>query len=263
MNEVGRRLAGFTLILAGAFGFSYALGEKLPGHNHSHSHAMNMTEYKLTAQPDGRFVLRDGSGAALTAFATNHTKLLHVVVVRPDLSEMAHIHPTPAADGSFAVQTPDAGPWRIFAEALPMGQSTPVVGTLEVGADRPFVAHPLPAEATTATTTVGGDTITVTRSGLAFTVTAPQHTSPYLGMPAHLIAVRATDMAFFHLHPMSTGPDHFVFDTMGTTMGDGAYRVFLQFVYDGSVVTIPMTMNVGTMPVGTMPVGTMHGMGHG
>jgi hypothetical protein len=243
MGEVGKRLGGFTLVLAGAFGFSYAVGERLPGHSHTHSHAANTTAYQLTPEPDGRYTLRAQNGTALTSMVVIHQALLHVIVVRPDLSAMIHIHPTPAADGSFDVPAPDGGPWRIFAEALPSGQTTPVVGHLDVGDDTSFTPAPLPAEAPTATTSVHGETITVTRDGMEFTVTAPRDTEPYLGMPAHLIVVRSTDLAFFHLHPVTTGPNHFVFDATG--LGDGPYRVFLQFTYDGTVATIPMTMHRG------------------
>ncbi len=34
-RKTGVRLGSFALILAGTFGTAYAIGERLPGHNHS------------------------------------------------------------------------------------------------------------------------------------------------------------------------------------------------------------------------------------
>ena len=38
-HSTGVRLGSFALILAGSFGTAYALGERLPGHNHPASPA--------------------------------------------------------------------------------------------------------------------------------------------------------------------------------------------------------------------------------
>lgn len=260
MSEASRRLAGFTLVLAGSFGFSYALGEKLPGHDHTnHSHTVDAGAYQLSADPDGKYTLRGIDGRALTDFTVTHQAYMHLVAVRPDLSEMAHLHPAPAADGAFIIDPPDGGPWQVWAEAVPASgpqQGRTVVGSTTIGADRPMVAHPLPQpvadEATddvrlTVDTVDGQETVSVSRQGMRFTVTAPRHTEAYLGAPAHLVAIRAGDLAsplaYNHLHPVTTGPDQFFFDA--ATLTDGTYQLFLQFTYAGRVLTVPMTMERG------------------
>ena len=102
------------------------------------------------------------------------------------------------------------------------------------------------------------DGLVVTHDGLTFTVTEPDGTpatdlGPYLGMQAHLIAVRQGDLAYTHLHPGGTAmagmPDMTV-PTSGAanvfvfpgSLPSGTYRLFLQFGHDGDVVTVPYTV---------------------
>ncbi len=241
MGEVRTRLVGFALVLGGVFASAYTLGERLPGHRHSHSHTVDTRAYQLSPEPDGTYTLRGVNGRALTSFQLDHQARIHLIAVRPDLSRMVHEHPTPAADGSFTVPLPDAGPWRVFAEALPSGSPTVVVGRTDVGLDRPFTRVPLPPAHPTATITAGGDSITVTRHGLQFAVDAPRPIEPYLGQPAHLILIGAADDSYHHLHPTSSGHGHLSFDPAG--LPAGTYAAFLQFTYAGSVVTVPMTVD--------------------
>jgi len=72
---------------------------------------------------------------------------------------------------------------------------------------------------------------------------------PYLGAYGHLVAVRASDLAYLHVHPMgepddgktAPGPD-IVFHT--TFPSTGAYRLFLDFQHGGVVRTAAFTVNV-------------------
>ncbi len=240
MGELGRRYAAFGLVLAGTFGSAYAFGEKLPGHSHTHVMAMG---YQLSPEADGRFTIRDPQGEAVTRFTVQHQALIHLIAVRPDLSTMIHTHPAPAADGSFAVDLPDAGPWEVHAEGEPVGMTGAMVSvSIPVGADRPFVRTALPAASDVATVSVAGDDIRVTRDGSMFMVAAPRHTEPFLGSPAHLLAFRVSDNAFTHLHPTSGGSDHFTFDL--SPLGSGTFRLFLQFGYAGQVATVPMVVRL-------------------
>jgi len=63
---------------------------------------------------------------------------------------------------------------------------------------------------------------------------------PYLGQPAHLVALRSSDLAYVHLHPMMNMVSAFMF---GTKLPQpGTYRLFLQFGYHGEVLTVPFTV---------------------
>jgi hypothetical protein len=89
----------------------------------------------------------------------------------------------------------------------------------------------------------------------------------YLGARGHLVALRAGDLAYLHVHPTGgshgmaavgvdhgpSGTDHVSRET-GESIGEisfaatfpsaGRYRLFLQFKVDGKVRTVAYTVNV-------------------
>ena len=72
---------------------------------------------------------------------------------------------------------------------------------------------------------------------------------PYLGAYGHLVAVRASDLAYLHVHPMgepgdgatSSGPEIGFHTTFPSA---GAYRLFLDFQHHGVVRTAAFTVKV-------------------
>ena len=56
--------------------------------------------------------------AAPSDFDVTHTKRLHLIVVRRDMTDFQHLHPTQVANGSW--ETPlelhEAGSYRVFAD---------------------------------------------------------------------------------------------------------------------------------------------------
>lgn len=88
-------------------------------------------------------------------------------------------------------------------------------------------------------------TLSVSRDGKPVT-----DLQPYLGAYGHLVALRASDLAYLHVHPMggpgegttAAGPD-IGFHT--TVPSNGDYRLFLDFKHDGVVRTAEFTVSVG------------------
>ncbi len=260
------RLGAFALVLAGSFATAYAVGEQLPGHSHAdsgsgdhgaddHGHGSDShgdtaptprvrsaddLGYSLVVTGDRTFRLERPVGTAVTAFDDTHGALLHVVLVRPDLSDFHHIHPVIGADGSWTVELPAAGPWHVVAEAQPTGASRAIVVAADVGDPTGFAAAPLPP----ANDTVEIDGLRIVRddtgAGLTFIVTPSEGLEPYLGMPAHLVVVRDGDLAFAHLHAVEEGPGRFSFE--GSLPPGATYRAYLQFGNHGQVVTAPFTV---------------------
>lgn len=95
-------------------------------------------------------------GSALTHFQVEQTKLLHLILVRSDLTGFQHVHPTMAADGTWTVPVTFAngGTYRVVADFVPVlgGTATARVALTSdltvagTGSDKA-----LPAPATTAT----------------------------------------------------------------------------------------------------------------
>jgi hypothetical protein len=203
-----------------------------------------------------RFAFRilDARGAPVRGFDIEHTKRMHLVVVRRDLTGFRHLHPTMAADGTWStsLRLRDAGFYRIFADFSRDGEAQTLGADVRV--DGPADLQPLPAPAPRRRSDRGDDVgldTTAVRAGreteLRFTITRagrPVAVEPYLGAGGHLVALRDGDLAFLHVHPLSAprGPRPILF--MATFPSPGRYRLFLQFQDSGRVHTVAFTQEV-------------------
>jgi hypothetical protein len=208
---------------------------------------------RTTAQPGRRFDLafriagRDGR--TVRGFDVEHTKRMHLIVVRRDLTGFQHLHPTQRPDGTWTVpvRLPDAGTYRVFADFSVGHTPRTLAGDLQ--ADGAVRSRPLPPAAPS--TTVDGLKVTLaegaaeagTESSLRFAVTRggkPVAVQDHLGAKGHLVALRQGDLAFLHVHP---DEDRLKF--MAAFPTAGTYRLFLQFRVDGRVHTAEFTQEVG------------------
>ncbi len=64
------------------------------------------------------FRIADRDGRTVRDFDVEHTKRMHVIVVRRDLTGFQHLHPVQRADGSWSVPVTlaDPGTYRVFAD---------------------------------------------------------------------------------------------------------------------------------------------------
>ncbi|GAA1502446.1 hypothetical protein GCM10009730_00940 [Streptomyces albidochromogenes] len=217
-----------------------------------------------------RFSIRDESGRKVTAFAREHGKELHFIVASRDLTVYRHLHPTRAADGTWSTSAvlPAAGAYRAFADFKPAKEGA---GALTLGADLAasgtYAPAPVPAPATTAK--VDGYEVALTgglrpgRSGelrlrVAKDGRPVTDLQPYLGAYGHLVALRAGDLAYLHVHPDgepgdgSTEPGPEVSFT-ATAPSSGTYRLFLDFRHGGKVRTAAFTVEAGKAAPSTGP----------
>jgi hypothetical protein len=202
------------------------------------------------------FAIVDAAGTPVTGFQVSHDKRLHLIVARRDLTGFQHLHPQMSPDGTW--RTPltlaQAGQWRVFADFLPDGHDEQVILGVDVPVAGDYQPQPLPAPAGTATVddytvAVDGDLVAGHTSRLTLTVSkadAPvTDLQPYLGAYGHLVALRAGDLGYLHVHPQQStaaGP-RVVFDVEVPTAG--GYRLFLDFQHDGVVRTAAFTATVG------------------
>jgi hypothetical protein len=192
---------------------------------------------------DGELAFRvaDRRGRTVRDFDVEHTKRMHVIVVRRDMAGFQHVHPTQAADGSWSVPLTlrEAGSYRVFADFVVGGEAHTLAGDLTVDGD--FRAVPLPAPADTAET--DGLQVRLQRGAdLRFTVTKdgrPVQVQDYLGAKGHLVALREGDLAFLHVHP-----DERELRFEAEFPSAGRYRLFLQFRTEGRVHTAEFTEEV-------------------
>ena len=195
-----------------------------------------------------RFRIVDEQSRTVRGFDIEHTKRMHLIVVRRDLTGFQHLHPTQQADGSWAVplRIDSAGSYRVFADFSHDDQPTTLASDLRVDGEAELERLPAPAAQT-----VTGDGYMVRmqsaraqagkEDALRFTVyrnRKPVQVEPYLGANGHLVALREGDLAFLHVHP-TYGTE---FETTFPTTG--RYRLFLQFKHDGRVHTAEFTKDV-------------------
>ncbi|MEA2143909.1 MAG: hypothetical protein QOI64_2339 [Solirubrobacteraceae bacterium] len=214
---------------------------------------------RLVAQPPttfsagrpGRLTFRvvDARGQTLRDFETEQARRMHVIVVRRDLRRFQHLHPTQAADGAWStpLTLPDAGVYHAFADFRTGGERTTLGVDLFAGGE----FEPLALPPATPTARVDGyDVRLEQRHGardpaeLRFAVsrggTPVTDLQPHLGARGHLVMLRAGDLAYAHVHPLTT--DALAFATEELT--PGRYRLFLQFRHEDKVHTAAFTRTV-------------------
>ena len=272
--SVAARLVAFAGLLALVFAVAAVAGDRVDwtprtstgepehgeddamaaGHEAEAAHGLAVSEEGLTLALDRtrvepgrattlRFRVVGKDGRVVRDFDLEHTKRMHVIVVRRDLSGFQHLHPTQDPDGSWrvALRVDDPGTYRVFADFAVDGERHTLGADLAV--DGAAFARPLPEPVRS--TTVDGYRVTLDDGGadeLRFTVTRggkPVAVEPYLGARGHLVALREGDLAFLHVHP-----DADSLSFMAEFPSAGRYRLFLQFQVDGRVHTAEFTREV-------------------
>jgi hypothetical protein len=286
----GLKFGGLAVVIAAVFGGAYGIGQLVgpvtdepapaathdgmaaadEGHGGGHAEAVPkglqvsqdgmtldvLSEGLSAGQPaDFAFRILGADGHAVTSYTETHDKLMHLIVVRRDLSGFQHVHPDLADDGTWRIPLTfaAAGDYRVFAdfeargeEGLTLGADVPVAG--------PYTPVPLPPPALTSTVgeyrvTLSGDltpgatsklTLTVDRDGVPVT-----DLQPYLGAYGHLVALRQGDLAYLHVHPEESkraGPNIVFYAEVPSA---GTYRLYLDFKHGDVVRTVEFTVAAG------------------
>jgi hypothetical protein len=271
--NAAQKLAAFVVGLAVVFAAAVFVGRAVgpdvrqaPAHDAAHTahdadYTLELSNDLLNAAADVpmRFRILDTAGTPVTRYVKNHEKLMHFIAVRSDLTGFQHVHPTLQADGTWRVPVDfsAAGDYRVFADFTPEGrEGQTLAANVHVGG----AYKPLPLPPVAATSAVDGYTVTLRGSAevnepstLTMTVTRDgkpvTDLQPYLGAYGHLVALRAADLEYLHVHPMgepgdgitASGPDigfHTTFPSAGN------YRLFVDFQHASVVRTAAFTVSV-------------------
>ncbi len=264
------RVVGAAVIVAFVFGTTVVVAEAIinedEGHGSGGHSAMTSSEHgdaelvlnspapAAGAEAPLRFQIVGANDAVITDFDIEHTKPMHLIVVRNDLTGFQHLHPSMSADGTWAtpLTLPEAGTYRAFADFSHEGAGQTAAADITV--DGNAEAVPLPDPSPTAE---AGDGYAVelseaapvagAESELSFTVTRdgrPVAVEPYLGANGHLVALSEGDLEFLHVHPLEgEAGDPIAF--MAEFTDAGRHALFLQFRADGRVRTASFTVDVG------------------
>ncbi len=272
--NAGTKLAAYGVSVVAVFGASFAVGTTAEpvglanAEAAEHSGAMDMgdglpglastaggftfvpsTDALVAGRPTSyEFSIADEDGHAVTEFDVEHTKRMHLIVVRRDFVGFVHDHPVMAADGTWSttLDLNDPGAYRVYADFVVDGDKH-TVGT-DLFVPGTFDPQPLPRPATTDDAGDGyeveldGELVVGQESELEFTIRRDGEVltdiPDYLGAKGHLVALRDGDLAYLHVH---ADEDRLAFEADFPTAGP--YRLFLQFEHGGQVRTASFTAN--------------------
>lgn len=200
-----------------------------------------------------------GPDGPVTELEEEQTKLLHLYVVRTDLSEFRHLHPDLADDGTWStrVDLGQPGDYRVIAEFTPTGSPRPVVLGTEVrvpGEERPSApSGEEPDDGTDGVVRVTPDgTGEVGPDGRLRLVVSdldgkPLRLGSYLGAAAHVTGFQVDGDRYVHVHPYGEPEqtEEGTRLTFHTTFEEsGSYRFFVQVRVDGFLHTVPVVAEV-------------------
>lgn len=200
-------------------------------------------------------------------YARQQDELLHVYLVRKDLTGYQHLHPrldTASGVWSADLTVPEPGPYRLVTEFEALTKD----GELEdriLGTDFTVAGRYAPVTATpgigVGRASMDGFALTLDGSpqvhgeSLALTITRDgadvSTLQPYLASFAHITGFREGDLHAVHVHPdeepdpgdpSATGGPRLTLAPMFTE--PGRYRLFIQFKTDGVVHLVPMDIDV-------------------
>ena len=196
----------------------------------------------------------DEAGSVVTDFEEIHDQLAHLILVRRDLTRFQHLHPRVDDGGTWSAEfsLPDPGVYRAFVDVLVGGQPT------TLGVDL-LASGPADYEAFPGTTRTAGidryelemtpDVIPANEDvELAFAVRRDGDAvplDPYLGALGHLVALRAGDLAYLHVHPEATDPEGGTVRFAARFPTPGRYRLYLQTKPEGELVTVSFDVTSG------------------
>jgi len=219
------------------------------------------------------FTITGPDGEAVTTYDVEHEKQLHLIAVRRDLTGFQHVHPELSPDGTWATDLDlTGGQWRLFADFQASGADALTLGAdLAVAGDYQPAEHAGDSRSTQVdgyTVTLDGDlsagtdaklTLSVERNGRPVT-----DLEPYLDAYGHLVALRAGDLAYLHVHPDGTpddgttepGPDVVFYAAVPSA---GTYHLYLDFKHQGVVRTAAFTVTgAGTSGSAPADAGDAH-----
>ncbi len=197
-----------------------------------------------------KFRILGPEGEPVTQYHLLHERELHLILVRQDLATFSHLHPTRDADGTWHgdLTLPFPGQYRAFTDIHP-ADGPELTLMVDLTAPGEWAEEQLPPPSGTARAgdyevRLAGELKAGFHSELAFHISRNGQgldLQPYLGALGHLVALRASDLAYLHVHPLDDSSSEAV--RFGVEVPSaGIYRLFLQFQHEDRVHAASFTV---------------------
>lgn len=241
-----------------------------------HCMSSNVASLKLGPNVNNKyqFAILDANNQPIKNFDTVHEKMMHMIIIRKDLTDFQHVHPSfDQKTGTWTLENlnlPNDGPYRIFADFTPSdaaknanGSKNPVTiyEDVIVGDQSKYQAKKIGD--TTDSKAFGDYEVLlqtkpmVVSAGVMTTLeylfldtkkTGDQAITdfePYLGSIGHAI-VLSENLDFIHAHAVDDPilNKRGIVDFMFTPPKQGKYKVFAQFKRQGQVFTTDFVLPV-------------------
>lgn len=212
----------------------------------------DMSQVQAGQTVELRYHVLNDEGEVEKDFELSHEKLMHLVVVRDDLTQFQHLHPElnkETGEWSVDLSFAEPGRYELFADFVPEHLPQTVL-SFSVTVDGELQTVPL--ELTTETTqTVGPYTVTssfpesvstgeavnysfeVTQDGKKVTL------EDYLGAKGHSVLLLEGAADYLHTHPNG---ESLSFQTLFEK--PGRYKAFTQFQVAGQLYTVERVFDV-------------------
>lgn len=183
------------------------------------------------------------AGEPISSFEEKHTKPLHLIVVRRDLTFFEHVHPEPDAQGTWRtrLRLDSPGDYRVIADV------THEKTDLALPADLRVPGEPLSFSTPPREDYDVGRQVRDLKAGEAQTLRfeveydgRPIKTEPYLGAAGHLVVMAKEDLEYLHVHPET---DELAFEA--TFSEPGEHALFLEYKHRGRVRVARFEVEVG------------------
>ncbi len=184
---------------------------------------------KPNTEAEYRYIIKNDKREVLKDFATVHEKIMHFIVVRKDLQNFQHIHPTYDKDtGEFSIviNFPTDGPYRLFPDFTPgksadnpQGLTVTLHDDVNVGDMNKYKAEKFTAD-TTNIKQVGDYRVTYNmpsdlkaQTEYSYNLNVEEKDQPvtdlenYLGALGHGVILRADTLDFIHTHAGEAKPN--------------------------------------------------------
>lgn len=218
-------------------------------HQHHNNHGVNDVHPEVTYSQGTLVIeLKDKHGD-VPELQVSHEKIMHLIVMRADLSQYHHLHPEKQADGKY-VQKIDLpkGHYKVFVDINPKDLNY-AVKPIRLNIDGDYDDSPKPnlIADTNFTKTIKGQTVELTTDTIetnkevTFTFDVKDaKPEPYLGALGHVVITDEAGEKFIHVHPASEN------ETVFSTQFDerGMYKMWAEFKLNGTVIVYPFVIEV-------------------
>jgi hypothetical protein len=250
-----------------------ALTDTKPIQSHR-SYCIKPTSDTSKLQPNAAtnysFSIINDLGETVHEFDTVHERNMHLIVVRKDLNNFQHLHPTFQHTGEFTLpdlKLPSDGQYRIFADFTPTasqmgpdGEKLPVTVFQDVNVGDLAKYKPQSIGAIDEVKTFQGYDIQMTNDPQPVTASSMNMVSfdikkdgkavtnleNYLGALGHSVVLREGTLDFTHAHPLTTSSSKQTgrVDFHVNFPMEGKYKLFTQFQHQGQLITSDFVVSV-------------------